>query len=164
MAAKKRFDQAKLEVARLGMAEAETGVDPAKAQHHMSQKDFLAAASAVVGKPALAGTAALAHQGAASFDQMHTAIARTGAAGEIAASQTKGLSGAVSQLKTQWSNTGQVLYTAAAPGLEKVTRLLTAGLGAATPHIASGLDYLLRTTWARHHPDRGLTLHWATAQ
>lgn len=73
---------------------------------------------------------------------MHTAIARTGAAGEIAASQTKGLSGAVSQLKTQWSNTGQVLYTSAAPGLEKVTRLLTAGLGAATPHIASGLDYL----------------------
>ncbi|MFH9426255.1 phage tail tape measure protein [Streptomyces sp. NPDC017529] len=113
-----------------------------KAQHRMSQKDFLAAASAVVGKPALAGAAALAHQGAASFDQMHTAIARTGAAGEIAASQTKGLSGAVTQLKTQWSNTGQVLYTAAAPGLEKVTRLLTAGLGAATPHIASGLDYL----------------------
>ncbi|MFK8848402.1 phage tail tape measure protein [Streptomyces sp. Ac-502] len=104
-----------------------------KAQHRMSQKDFLAAASAVVGKPALAGAAALAHQGAASYDQMHTAIARTGAAGEIAASQTKGLSGAVSQLKTQWSNAGQVLYTAAAPGLEKVTRLLTAGLGAATP-------------------------------
>lgn len=113
-----------------------------QAQHRMSQKDFLGALADVVGKPALAGAAALAHQGAEAYDQMHTAIARTGAAQEIAASQTKGLSGAVTQLKTQASNTGQVLYTAAAPGLEKVTRLLTAGMAAATPPMAAALDYL----------------------
>lgn len=113
-----------------------------KAQHKMSQKDFLGSLANVVGKPALAGASALAHQGVESFDQMHTAIARTGAAGEIAASQTKGLAGAVTQLKTQASNTGQVLYTAAAPGLEKVTRLLTSGMAAATPGMAAVIDYV----------------------
>ncbi|MEU9120051.1 phage tail tape measure protein [Streptomyces sp. NPDC048506] len=113
-----------------------------QAQHRMSQKDFLGALANVVGKPALAGASALAHQGVEAFDQMHTAIARTGAAGEIAASQTKGLAGAVTQLKTQASNTGQALYTAAAPGLEKVTRLLTAGMAAATPGMAAALDYV----------------------
>lgn len=113
-----------------------------QAQHRMSQKDFLGSLADVVGKPALAGASALAHQGVESFDQMHTAIARTGAAGEIAASQTKGLAGAVSQLKTQASNTGQVLYTAAAPGLEKVTRLMTAGMAAATPGMAAAIDYV----------------------
>ncbi|MEU7576722.1 phage tail tape measure protein [Streptomyces sp. NPDC041068] len=113
-----------------------------KAQHRMSQKDFLGSLADVVGKPALAGASALAHQGVESFDQMHTAIARTGAAGEIAASQTKGLAGAVTQLKTQAKNTGQVLYTAAAPGLEKVTRLMSAGMAAATPPLAGALDYL----------------------
>ncbi len=94
----------------------------------MSQKDFLGALANVVGKPALAGAAALAHQGTEAYDQMHTAIARTGAAGEIAASQTKGLAGAVTQLKSQAKTTGQVLYTSAAPGLEWFTRLLTSGL------------------------------------
>lgn len=113
-----------------------------KAQNRMSQKDFLGSLADVVGKPALAGASALAHQGVESFDQMHTAIARTGAAGEIAASQTKGLAGAVTQLKTQASNTGQVLYTAAAPGLEKVTRLLTSGMAAATPGMAAVIDYV----------------------
>ncbi|GGX36771.1 phage tail tape measure protein [Streptomyces noursei] len=113
-----------------------------KAQHRMSQKDFLGALADVVGKPALAGASALAHQGVEAFDQMHTAIGRTGAAGEIAASQTKGLAGAITQLKTQASNTGQVLFTAAAPGLEKLTRLLSAGLAAATPHLAGALDYV----------------------
>ncbi|MEN8649122.1 phage tail tape measure protein [Streptomyces sp. 21So2-11] len=113
-----------------------------KAQHRMSQRDFLGSLANVVGKPALAGAAALAHQGVESFDQMHTAIGRTGAASEIAASQTKGLAGAVTQLKTQAKNTGQVLYTAVSPALEKGARLLTAGLGSATPFVAGALDYL----------------------
>lgn len=112
-----------------------------QAEHKMSQKDFLGSLAKVVGKPALAGAAAMAHQGAAAFDQMRSAVARTGAAGEIAASQTKGLAGAVTQLKTQAKNTGQTLYTAAAPGLEKITRLATTGLAKATPHLASALTY-----------------------
>ncbi|MEU9775294.1 phage tail tape measure protein [Streptomyces sp. NPDC047968] len=113
-----------------------------KAQHRMSQKDFLGALANVVGKPALAGAAALAHQGTEAFDQMHTAISRTGAAGEIAASQTKGLAGAVTQLKSQAKTTGQALYTSAAPGLEWFTRLLTSGLAGATPVLSGTLDYL----------------------
>ncbi|MFE1561155.1 phage tail tape measure protein, partial [Streptomyces sp. NPDC058734] len=82
-----------------------------RAGHKLSKKDFAAAMSKVVGKPALQGALALAHQGTEAFDQMRTAIGRTGAAGEIAASQTKGLAGAVTQLKSQWKTTGQVLYT-----------------------------------------------------
>ncbi|MCY0922564.1 MULTISPECIES: phage tail tape measure protein [unclassified Streptomyces] len=113
-----------------------------KAQHRLSQKDFAAALSKVVGKPALAGAMALAHQGVESFDQMRTAIGRTGAAGEIAASQTKGLAGALNQLKSQAKNSGQVLYTAAAPALEKVARLTTKALSAGTPAVAGALDYL----------------------
>lgn len=113
-----------------------------KAQHSLSQKDFTAALSKVVGKPALAGAMALAHQGVESFDQMRTAIGRTGAAGEIAASQTKGLAGALNQLKSQAKNSGQVLYTAAAPALEKLTRLTTKVLGSGTPAVAGALDYL----------------------
>ncbi|MCY0929483.1 phage tail tape measure protein [Streptomyces sp. H27-H1] len=113
-----------------------------KAQHRLSQQDFTASLSKVVGKPALAGAMALAHQGVESFDQMRTAIGRTGAAGEIAASQTKGLAGALNQLKSQAKNSGQVLYTAAAPGLEKLTRLTTKMLSAGTPAVAGALDYL----------------------
>ncbi|MHA7956315.1 phage tail tape measure protein [Streptomyces sp. L500] len=112
-----------------------------QAEHRMSQKDFLGSLAKVVGKPALAGAAALAHQGANAFDQMRSAVSRTGAAGEIAASQTKGLAGALTQLKTQTKNTGQTLYTAAAPGLEKITRLATTGLAKATPYLASALTY-----------------------
>ncbi|MEV4741569.1 phage tail tape measure protein [Streptomyces sp. NPDC049555] len=112
-----------------------------KAQHRMSQQDFLGSLAKVVGKPALAGAAAMAHQGASAFDQMRAAVARTGAAGEIAASQTKGLAGAYAQLRTQAKNTGQTLYTAAAPGLEKLTRWATSALGAATPRLASAITY-----------------------
>ncbi|MFF4408481.1 phage tail tape measure protein [Streptomyces sp. NPDC001407] len=112
-----------------------------QAQHRMSQKDFLGALSKVVGKPALAGAAAMAHQGAAAFDQMRSAVSRVGAAGEIAASQTKGFAGALTQLKSQGKNTGQVLYAAAAPGLEKITRLATRGLAAATPYMESAIKY-----------------------
>ncbi len=112
-----------------------------QAQHRMSQKDFLGSLSKVVGKPALAGASAMAHQGAAAFDQMRAAVGRVGAAGEIAASQTKGLAGALTQLKTQAKNSGQTLYSAAAPGLEKITRLTTRGLAAATPYMESALKY-----------------------
>ncbi|MEU5428475.1 phage tail tape measure protein [Streptomyces olivoreticuli] len=112
-----------------------------RAQSKMSQKDFLAAMASVAGKPGLQGATSLAHGGVAAFDAMRAAVARTGAAGEIAASQTKGFAGAVTQLKTQAKSTGQTLYTAAAPGLEKITRLATAGLAKATPRMANALTY-----------------------
>ncbi|MGI5526815.1 phage tail tape measure protein [Streptomyces syringium] len=112
-----------------------------RAQHRMPNKDFLAAMGNIAGKPGLQGATALAHGGVAAFDAMRSAVARTGAAGEIAASQTKGFAGAVTQLKTQAKSTGQTLYTAAAPGLEKITRLMTTGLAKATPHLASALTY-----------------------
>ncbi|MFI0912488.1 phage tail tape measure protein [Streptomyces abikoensis] len=112
-----------------------------KAERKLSKKDFLAAMANVAGKPGLQGATALAHGGVEAFDAMRKAVARTGAAGEIAASQTKGLAGAWTQLKTQAKSTSQTLYTAAAPGLEKLTRLATKGLAAATPRMESALKY-----------------------
>ncbi|WP_449475275.1 phage tail tape measure protein [Streptomyces abikoensis] len=112
-----------------------------RAQSRMSKKDFLAAMGNIAGKPGLQGATALAHGGVAAFDAMRSAVARTGAAGEIAASQTKGFAGAITQLRTQAKATGQTLYTAAAPGLEKITRLATKGLAKATPYLASALTY-----------------------
>src|ERR1051325_2939581 len=52
----------------------------AKAEHHMSQKDFAAAVKKSMGKPAMSGAIALAHQGVDSFDNLMRAVNTTGAA------------------------------------------------------------------------------------
>jgi TP901 family phage tail tape measure protein len=113
-----------------------------KAQHHMTQQDFTAAVKKAFGKPAMSGAIALAHQGTASFDALMQAVDQTGAASEIAAAKGKGLAGAMLQLKTQARQTGLTIYQGMAPGLEFLTRGITAGLSAATPKIKSFFDYL----------------------
>ncbi|MFE1452012.1 phage tail tape measure protein [Streptomyces olivaceoviridis] len=113
-----------------------------KAQHHMSQQDFAAAVKKAMGKPAMAGAIALAHQGTASFDAMMQAVSQTGAASEIAAAKGKGLAGAMLQLKTQARQTGLTIYQGMSPGLEFITRGLTQGLSEATPKIEHFFQYL----------------------
>lgn len=113
-----------------------------KAQHKMSQQDFAAAVKKAMGKPAMAGAIALAHQGTASFDAMMQAVSATGAATQIAAAKGKGLAGAMLQLKTQARQTGLTLYNGMAPGLELLTRGVTQGLAEATPHIEHFFNYL----------------------
>lgn len=105
------------------------------AQHKMSQKDFAAAVKKSMGKPAMSGAIALAHQGVDSFDNLMAAVSDTGAASEIAAAKGKGLAGAMLQLKTQAKQTGLTIYQGMAPGLEFLTRGITAGLSDATPKI-----------------------------
>ncbi|MCF0086593.1 MULTISPECIES: phage tail tape measure protein [unclassified Streptomyces] len=113
-----------------------------KAQHRMTQQDFAAAVKKSMGKPAMAGAIALAHQGTDSFDAMMQAVSRTGAASEIAAAKGKGLAGAMLQLKTQAKQTGLTIYQGMAPGLEFLTRGITAGLAAATPKIRDFFSYV----------------------
>ncbi len=113
-----------------------------KAQHHMTQQDFAAAVKKSMGKPAMSGAIALAHQGVDSFDALMAAVSQTGAASEIAAAKGKGLAGAMLQLKTQARQTGLTIYQGMAPGLEFLVRGVTSGLADATPHIEHFFDYL----------------------
>ncbi|WP_406172253.1 phage tail tape measure protein [Streptomyces sp. NBC_00996] len=112
-----------------------------KAEHNLSQKDFTAGVTKAFGKPALSGAAALAHQGTESFDALSVAVRQTGAAASITASRGQGLTGAMTQLRTQAKQTGLALYEGMAPGLEYVTRLLTRGMAGATPYLTTALEY-----------------------
>ncbi|MFC8207932.1 phage tail tape measure protein [[Kitasatospora] papulosa] len=113
-----------------------------KAQHEMTQQDFAAAVKKSMGKPAMSGAIALAHQGVDSFDALMAAVSDTGAAADIAAAKGKGLAGAMLQLKTQAKQTGLAIYDGMAPGLEWMTRGITQGLSRATPKIESFFKYL----------------------
>nr|WP_269475766.1 phage tail tape measure protein [Streptomyces gossypiisoli] len=112
-----------------------------KAEHEMSEKDFAAGVTRAFGKPALSGAVALAHQGTESFDALSVAVRQTGAAATITASRGQGLTGAMTQLRTQARQTGLALYEGMAPGLEWVTRLLTRGIAGATPYLTTALEY-----------------------
>jgi TP901 family phage tail tape measure protein len=112
-----------------------------KAQHKMSQQDFAAAVKKSMGKPAMSGAIALAHQGVDSFDALMQAVGQTGAAAEIAAAKGKGLAGAMVQLKTQSKQTGLAIYDGMAPGLEFLTRGVTSAMSKATPKITKFFDY-----------------------
>ncbi|MEW2402125.1 phage tail tape measure protein [Streptomyces sp. NPDC046862] len=112
-----------------------------KAQHNMTQQDFAAAVKKSMGKPAMSGAIALAHQGVDSFDALVSAVSDTGAAADIAAAKGKGLAGAMLQLKTQAKQTGLTIYQGMAPGLEFLVRGITSGLSKATPRIKAFFDY-----------------------
>ncbi|WP_329492521.1 phage tail tape measure protein (plasmid) [Kitasatospora sp. NBC_01246] len=112
-----------------------------KSAHTLSEKDFTAAAAAAFGKPALGGAMALAHQGLDSFDALNAAVRQTGAAAQIAEAKGLGLSGAMTQLKTQVKQTGIELYTEMSPGLEWVTRGMTRLLSEGTPALRGVISY-----------------------
>lgn len=112
-----------------------------RAQHEMSQQDFTAAVKKSMGKPAMSGAIALAHQGTESFDALSLAVRETGAAAQITAARGQGLAGAMTLLRKQTRQTGLALYDAMAPGLEYVTRLMTRGLSGATPYLVAAIEY-----------------------
>ncbi|WP_316749241.1 phage tail tape measure protein [Streptomyces herbicida] len=111
------------------------------AQHEMSQQDFTAAVKKAMGKPAMSGAIALAHQGTESFDALSQAVRESGAAAQITAARGQGLTGAMTLLRKQTQQTGLALYDAMAPGLEYVTRLLTRGMSGATPYLVAAIEY-----------------------
>ncbi|MCX4792488.1 phage tail tape measure protein [Streptomyces sp. NBC_01221] len=114
----------------------------AKAEKSMSQKDFAAAVKQSMGKPAMSGAIALAHQGVTSFDALHSSVTSVGAATDIAAAKGKGLAGAMVQLKSKSEQAGLALYDGMAPGLEFLIRGLTSGISKATPLITSFFGYI----------------------
>ncbi|MEU8682977.1 phage tail tape measure protein [Streptomyces sp. NPDC048611] len=113
-----------------------------KAQHSMTEQDFAAAVKKSMGKPAMSGAIAMAHQGAESFDDLMAAVQQSGSAADIAAAKGKGLAGAMLGLKTQARQTGLAIYQGMSPGLEWLTRNITKGLSAATPKIEKFFQYL----------------------
>ncbi|GAA2656709.1 phage tail tape measure protein [Streptomyces vastus] len=112
-----------------------------RAQHEMSQQDFTAAVKKSMGKPAMSGAIALAHQGTESFDALSLAVRESGAAAQITAARGQGLAGAMTLLQKQTRQTGLALYDAMAPGLEYVARLMTRGLSGATPYLVAAIEY-----------------------
>lgn len=111
------------------------------AQHEMSQQDFTAAVKKAMGKPAMSGAIALAHQGTESFDALSLAVRESGAAAQITAARGQGLAGAMTLLRKQTRQTGLALFDALAPGLEYVTRLMTRGMSGATPYLVAAIEY-----------------------
>lgn len=112
-----------------------------KAQHSMTQQDFTAAVKKSMGKPAMSGAIALAHQGTDSYDALMAAVTRTGAASDIAAAKGLGLAGSMVQLKAKSEQAGLAIYTGIAPGLEYLIRGLTTGISDATPKIERFFAY-----------------------
>ncbi|MFB8122114.1 phage tail tape measure protein [Streptomyces bacillaris] len=112
-----------------------------KAQHKMTQQDFTAAVKRSMGKPAMSGAIALAHQGTESFDALMAAVTRTGAASDIAAAKGEGLAGSMVQLKAKSEQAGLAIYTGIAPGLEYVIRGVTTWISDATPKIEKFFAY-----------------------
>ncbi|MEW2068641.1 phage tail tape measure protein [Streptomyces sp. NPDC007346] len=112
-----------------------------KAQHSMTQQDFTAAVKKSMGKPAMSGAIALAHQGTDSFDALMAAVTRTGAASDIAAAKGQGLAGSMVQLKAKSEQAGLAIYTGIAPGLEYVIRGVTSWISDATPKIEKFFAY-----------------------
>ncbi|MFE7122473.1 phage tail tape measure protein, partial [Streptomyces sp. NPDC057654] len=112
-----------------------------KAEQNMTQKGFAENVTKAFGRAGMNGATALAHQGVESFDALSAAVNRTGAAASLTESRGQGLTGAVTQLRTQAKQTGLALYNAMAPGLEYVTRLLTRGMAGATPYLTAAIEY-----------------------
>ncbi|MER0443013.1 phage tail tape measure protein [Streptomyces sp. Edi4] len=112
-----------------------------RAQHRMTQQDYIEAVKKAFGKPGMSGMVALGHQGLEAFQAGLDTVSQYGKAAQIAAAQSKGLTGAMTQLKTQARTTGLEIYSSMAPGLEWLTRGLTSGLARATPYITAGINY-----------------------
>jgi TP901 family phage tail tape measure protein len=111
------------------------------AQEKLSPKDFAAAVTKAYGKTGLSGMTALAEQGLVGFTAAQAQVTQVGKAQALTAAQSKGLTGAMTQLKTQAKQTGLTLYTAMSPALEKITRELTGGMASVTPWAAKAITY-----------------------
>lgn len=113
-----------------------------KAQHELTQQEFVGAVKKAFGKPAMSGMIALGHQGVDAFASYQVAVNQTGKAATIAAAQSKGLTGAMTQLKTQSKTTGLAIYEGMSPGLEYITRGITGAMSDATPKITEFFKHM----------------------
>lgn len=113
-----------------------------KAQHELTNEEFVGAVKKAFGKPAMSGMIALGHQGVDAFQTYQVAVNQTGKAAQIAGAQSKGLTGAMTQLKTQSKTTGLAIYEGMSPGLEYITRGITGQMADATPLITEFFKHL----------------------
>jgi TP901 family phage tail tape measure protein len=76
----------------------------------MNQEQQAAALKTIFGTDAMRAATIIFGQGTKAFDQMAEAVTRQGAAAELAAAKTKGLSGAWEQIKSQLETVGLTIF------------------------------------------------------
>ena len=104
----------------------------AKAQHKLTQEQFNLNATTVFGTDALRGANILAKEGDAGYTSLAKSVSKAGGAQQVAAAQTKGLSGAFGLVKNAVQDVQLNAFDKIAPGLEKAVR----GVATAIPGIA----------------------------
>lgn len=112
-----------------------------KAQEKLSPQAFSKAVAQAYGKTGVSGISALAKAGPEGYAAALQQVTQVGKAQQLTAAQSKGLNGAMVQLKTQAQQTGLTLYTAMSPALERITRDLTGGMAAVTPWAEKAINY-----------------------
>ena len=113
----------------------------AAAKLRMTDADFNAAAATAFGTDAVRTALVAAQAGAQGYDDMAGALTNQSGAADMAAANSKGLSGIIDQLKNAADTASQGLYTALSPALGQIT---TAATGVIGP-LAEGLTPLFGT-------------------
>jgi TP901 family phage tail tape measure protein len=109
---------------------------PALAKMSDEQKQL--AIKVAFGSDAMRAANIILGQGVEKYDVLHEAVNKTGAAQEMAAARSKGLSGAMDGLTSSLETVGISIYKTVAPGLEGMVRQvadLTTNVAGARPEI-----------------------------
>jgi len=111
----------------------------ARAKGRLTDQEFQAAAAMAFGREALSAVNAVANSGVKQWDKLRVAVAKQGAASDLAAAKMKGLGGAWEGFKSQIETLAIVIYEAIAPALESIVRAgaeLVGKLGEAFEYLA----------------------------
>lgn len=90
------------------------------AQKSMTTQQYAAAASTAFGTDAVRAAVAISAQGVAGWDKMSAAVGKVGGAQEVAAAQTKGLSGSWNQFINGLQNVALSIYEQVSPALQNL--------------------------------------------
>ncbi|WHT21023.1 phage tail tape measure protein [Crossiella sp. CA-258035] len=115
----------------------------AKAKGKLTDSTFQQAAADAFGNEALSAVNALANSGVKSFDDMATAVTRSGGAAEVAAAKTKGLGGAWEGLLSQLETVGISIFEAIDGPLEKAVRGAATAIEKYGPAVARGIENIV---------------------
>lgn len=110
----------------------------AAAQGRLSKETFVAATSTAFGSDAARAAGVLAANGAVGWDKMAASITKSGGAATAAQAKMRGVGGALAGLRSQLETISIDVFTAAAPVLERVVRVLSEGLPKAIAAVKAG--------------------------
>lgn len=109
------------------------------AASNMTPEMYQAATATLFGSDAMRLAGVAAEQGAAGWDTMRTAIDRQGAAAAVAAAKTQGLPGAMAKIGNNAETLALELYDLVDGPLERLSNMMSEGIGTATPLVVDGL-------------------------